>query len=287
MLRKSILISLVLVILVGSGIFVFRDRIFAKNAGVDIQTEPTATVFIDGEQVGTTPFKLQRKPGNVEIKLIPFSQDTPLAPYETEVTLVNGIETIVRRNFGSTEAQSSGEVLYFEKVGGKTAVISVVSNPDALEVVLDGKSIGFTPMRRDIEQGSHTLKVSGSGTTEREVNVKAVKGYKLTAVVKLAEIPEKFEGTTPEATPSASPEPSASPGQTGLPAGRQVEILTTPTGFLRVRAEASTGSAEVGRVTPGNRYKLLDKNADKSWFKVEYEPSKPGWISAQYAKEVL
>ncbi|MBI3290064.1 PEGA domain-containing protein [Candidatus Microgenomates bacterium] len=284
MLRRTLLLSFTLIALVGVGIFIFRDKIFAKNAGLAIETEPTATVFINGEQGGTTPFKIQQKPGNVEVKLIPFSQDTPLAPYQTEVTLVNGIETVVRRTFGPTEAQSSGEVLYFEKVGGKTAQVSVVSNPDTLEVSLDGKSIGFTPLRSNVEPGQHTLKLSGAGVDAREINdIRAIKDYKLTAVVKLAQLPEE----KPEASPLASP--SASP----IISSKQVEILTTPTGFLRVRAEASTGSAEIGRVTPGNRYKLIEKNTANTWFKIEYlpaqagEPTKSGWISAQYAKEIL
>ena len=286
MLRRTIFLSVILIVLACLGVFIFRDRIFTQNAGLIIEAVPSATVFLDGEQVGTTPFKLQKSPGNVEVKLIPFSQDTPLSPYQTEIPLVNGIETVLRRNFGPTEDESSGEVLYFEKIGGKTASISVVSNPDAQGVMLDGKSIGFTPLRHDVEEGTHILKISGNGVEEREVSVKTLKGYKLTAVIKLAQIEEETTEETLIASASASPSPQASPAQTSTAAGKQVEILTTPTGFLRVRSEASTATAEIGRVTPGNKYKLLDKNPDKSWFKIEYEVNKSGWVSAQYAKEI-
>lgn len=242
----------------------------AKNAGLFVQTEPSATVFINGEQVGTTPFKLETKPGNIEIKIIPFSQDTPLAPYQTEVTLINKIETVVRRTFGQTDAQSSGEVLYFDKVGGKTASLSVVSNPDAAQVTLDGSSIGFTPLRRDVEPGQHTLRVAGEGENYRELDVQAVEGYRLTAVVKLAQVEEE------EATPSASPSPEISV--------KQVEILPTPTGFLRVRSEPTTAATESARVTPGKKYTFLEEKT--GWFKIEYEEGKSGWVSSQYAKEI-
>lgn len=278
MLRKFVLLGTIFLVLVLVIFFLFRDKIMAKNAGLFIQTEPSATVFIDGEQVGTTPFKLERKPGNVEIKLIPFSQDTPLAPYQTEVTLINKIETVVRRTFGQTDAQSSGEVLYFDKVGGKASSLSVVSNPDASQVTLDGSSIGFTPLRRDIEPGQHTIRIAISDNSVREVNIQAIRGYRLTVVVKLAQVEEAGEETTVLASPS--PEVSV---KTGLPAGRQVEILTTPTGFLRVRSEPSTAATESARVTPGKKYTFLEEKT--GWFKIEYEEGKSGWVSAQYAKE--
>lgn len=269
--RKILFIGVVLLLLVG--VFVFIRTRGQANAGIAIETQPAATVFLDGEQVGITPYKTERRPGSVTIKLIPFAQGLPLVPYQTEVTLISGIETVIRRNFAPTEEESSGEVLFFEKIGGRAASIAVVSNPDSAQITLDGSLGGFTPIKIDaVEVGAHTLQVSSPGFSEHEIDVQTVAGYKLTAVVKLAKLPEQKEEA--EGTK------------------KQVEILTTPTGFLRVREGPSTAATESARVTPGKRYSLLEENQDGSWYKIEYLPAqaglegKTGWISAQYVKKI-
>ena len=65
-----------------------------------------------------------------------------------------------------------------------------------------------------------------------------------------------------------------------------VEILSTPTGFLRVRAEPSTAATEVSQVKPGERFAFIEENETKDWFKIEYEKGEEGWVSSQYAKKV-
>ena len=71
-----------------------------------------------------------------------------------------------------------------------------------------------------------------------------------------------------------------------------IEILSTPTGFLRVRAQPSTLSEEVGKVEPGQTFPLLEQDEKTGWFKIEFseagdgEPAQAGWISNQYAKKV-
>jgi hypothetical protein len=64
-----------------------------KSAGLFIETVPKASVFIDGEQVGRTPYETTRSPGEVTIKLIPESIDTALAPFETKLTLASEIDS--------------------------------------------------------------------------------------------------------------------------------------------------------------------------------------------------
>ncbi|MBI2405904.1 PEGA domain-containing protein [Candidatus Microgenomates bacterium] len=271
--RKVILIGIVLLAGALFALFFIRGRIAQVSAGILIETEPTATVFLDGEQVGTTPFRAERKPSEVTVKLIPFAQGSPLVPFETKVTLVSGIETVIKRSFGPTDDESSGEVLLFEKMGGRAATVAIVSTPDAAQVSLDGKTIGFTPRKIDeAGPGQHTLRLAAEGYSPREMNIQTVAGYKLTIIAKLAKLPE---------VQSEQKEQVSTQQKVQL-----VEILTTPTGFLRVRTEPSTTATESARVTPGKRYTLLEENEDKSWYKIEYEEGKTGWISAQYTKKV-
>jgi uncharacterized protein YgiM (DUF1202 family) len=71
-----------------------------------------------------------------------------------------------------------------------------------------------------------------------------------------------------------------------------VEILSTPTGFLRVREEPSSLGKEIGQVEPGKNYVLVETDEKTGWFKIEYLPAqagedgKVGWISNQYAKKL-
>jgi uncharacterized protein YgiM (DUF1202 family) len=58
--------------------------------------------------------------------------------------------------------------------------------------------------------------------------------------------------------------------------------LQTPTGFLRVRDQASLGGAEIGQVKPGETYTLLDEQS--GWYKIKFN-NKEGWISSQYAQK--
>lgn len=279
-LRTIILILLGLGILAGIGFFLvgyFRR----ENAGILVESNPTSSVYIGGEQVGRTPYDTNLSPGEVVVKLIPEATDKALTPFETKVTLSSGIKTIIRREFGETEESSVGEIVSFEKVGGKEVSISVVSIPNSAQIAIDGTVRGFAPYKTTaLSAGEHSLVVSSQGYIERVITVKGVEGYRLTAVVKLrpsGDVPEIQEGKTP-------------------PDGGEkkilIEILPTPTGFLRIRETASTLAKELAQVKPGERFPFLEEDTKNNWFKVEYLPAqagekaKEGWVTGQYAKKV-
>ena len=43
---------------------------------------------------------------------------------------------------------------------------------------------------------------------------------------------------------------------------------------------------EVGRVSPGERYPLIEEDQRSGWYKIEYKEGVSGWISNQYAKKI-
>lgn len=288
--------GVLLVIIGGAGIFL-RTKIKPAQAGIQVDSTPQSKVFINEEEVGTTPLEKTMAAGDITLRLVPQGEGT-LPSWSRKVTLTQGVKTVIRRVFGPTESQSAGEILSFEKIAGKTASLAIVSSPDSAEVVIDGEVIGFSPIRRDLAEGKHTIRLSRTGFSNRELTVTTEPGYKLTAVVMLAEVPN--EEATPSASPTASPSPTpksaakASPtptpiagkSPTPVPKGAMVEILETPTGFLRVRQGPSTAATESAQIKPGEKYPYLEQNKDASWFKIEYEKGKTGWIFAQYAKKV-
>lgn len=272
-------LGIILTILVGVAILV-GGALFAvghfrpSGAGLLVETTPTATVFINGEQVGRTPYEVTREPGEITVKLIPESFDTPLAPYETKVELVPGIKTIIKRDFGETEEDSSGVVVSFEKASRDETSISVVSIPDAAQISIDGQARGFAPYKTSsITAGPHEIKVSAPGFEEQSLSVTAQEGFNLTAVFKLrpnGEVPEEEEEEEEPQTPQVE----------------EVEILDTPTGFLRVRNGPSTSFDEIVQVEPGDRYRYLETDEDTGWFKIELDDGSEGWVSNQYAERV-
>lgn len=256
--------------LAGAGGFLLFAKLKPAKTGLQIEANPQAAVFIDGEQVGITPYEFIGKPGELAVRLVPIATDRSLAPWGTKVTLTSGIKTVIRRDFGETEDTSAGEILSFEKSQGVTS-LTVVSVPDAAQVTVDGQNRGFTPLPvANIPVGEHELLVSQAGFSERSIQARAEAGYKLTVVAMLAKLAE-----TPEATES---------GELVELVQTKVEILETPTGFLRVRASPSTSATESAQVKPGEEFVLLEEKDE--WYKIQYEEGKQGWVSSQYAKKV-
>jgi len=273
--RKLITIVLVLLglaLLAGAAFFSI-GYFKPKTAGVVIKTNPASLVFVNGEELGRTPVDSKKlEPGEAIIKLIPESFETPLTPYETKIDLVPGIQTAINWDFGETIEASGGEVVSYEKIDKGDTALATISVPDTAQVAIDGQVKGFTPFKTSsITPGRHTITVSFEGYLERVIDAQLREGYKLTVVVDLAKsneiIPEEEEEVEEEVEEEEI-----------------IKILSTSVGFLRVRSESSTLGEEVGRVEPGETYKVLEKDESTGWYKIEYEKGEEGWISNQYAE---
>lgn len=267
--KTVIITTLVILFLIGL-IFFLIGYFKPKQAGIYVEADPKSFVFVNGAQVGVTPYRTTREPGAITLKIVPQSSDTLSTPFETKLTLTAGIETVVRREFGKSDDESVGEIVSFGKVAADETSLVVVSIPDNAQVLIDGTVYGFAPYKTSsVTAGQHRVTLEAPGYKDRTISVKTITGYKLTAVVKLA------KGEEMQAEPTPTPKPQV-----------YVEVLDTPNGFLRVRQEANIDSAEVGRVKTGDKLLLLDDSAT-DWFKVEFSDpdasTTSGWISAQYA----
>ncbi len=63
-----------------------------------------------------------------------------------------------------------------------------------------------------------------------------------------------------------------------------VESTSTPVGYLNVRESANASSRAVTRISPGQRFLVLERQG--SWVKVDTGENGQGWISAQYTKVI-
>lgn len=264
----------------------------SKYSAIQITSVPIAQVFLDGEKVGETPFKDEKlKSQEYQVRLVP---EEGLETWETTVTLQPSITTVINYEFGKDRQSSGGEILNLEALADNKAVeIAVVSIPDNASVKLDAQPKGFTPLQiKSAAAGDHTLTISAPGHKQRRVDIKLVEGHKLTVDVQL---PKESLLQEKEATPSAEEKSESTitpskpkPGQQSTSSAEitrpYIEILDTPTGWLRVRESPTTvEDNEIAKVNPGETYPYLKSN-DIGWHQISLPNGEEGWISGRYAK---
>jgi hypothetical protein len=247
-----------------------------KSAILNIQTEPQSSVFIDGVQSGRTPFKKSLKPGIVRLRIVPDSFENPLIPFETDIELLGGIETVVRRDFSDLEEMASGEILTFEKIGKGETELKIETYPETTQITINDSVKAFSPYTSlNLESGKHNLKISAPDYKDREVEISLEKGYRLKVFVKLAE-------TDAVLSKEKEPEISEKEDVTEF----RIKILDTPTGYLRVRSQPSVSALEIGRVSPGEEYEYVGEDETNEWFEIVFEDNKNGWVSSEYAERI-
>lgn len=266
-----------------------QDLFVKAPSGLDITSTPQATVFINDENRGETPFSdKEMKPGSYAIKLVPVGENLPT--YETKIELTSKASTIIHRTFAQSEIDSSGHILQLQEDPGGDTYLSVISDPDNVNVSIDEVPSGFTPLSKlPITPGNHTLHVTSPGFSEQTLPINAALGYNLIVSFKLAgqtitlSPPSPAPSTSPQDSTSAtvSASPTVSPTPSLSMERPYVVIGETETGWLRVRKEASGSSEEIGKVNTGEQLKYLGESTELGWFKVEFE-GEIGWVSGKY-----
>ncbi|OGD83537.1 hypothetical protein A2165_04460 [Candidatus Curtissbacteria bacterium RBG_13_40_7] len=234
-----------------------------KPAALQVTSTPEASVFLDGKHLGKTPFfSDQLKAGEYLLK-ITVSE----ASFIDKITLTSGTLTVVNRELNNNFLAQSGETLWLKPSEDGLFISSL---PQDADLTIDGKSYGKTPaLVNGLTDGEHKVALSKPEYIEREFSIKTANDYQLIADVTLAsEVAKNFQ-TQASPTPMLKVE--------------KVEILKTPQGFLRVRAEPSLNAQEIGRVKTGDQLEIIQETKD--WIKITFE-GKQGWISAQYTKKL-
>jgi hypothetical protein len=280
---KKIVVVFIVSFILAVGLFLgiqYYLNIRAEKGALQVTSSPASKVYLNDEYLGQTPLcKCQVSdmvtPGDYTIRLVPT--DSSLQEFQEKVTISQGVLTVVDRKFG-TNGQSEGSIISLTPLDDKSkSQLLVVSFPQGADILLDDQSIGTTPLlSNDPTESDHDLKVSKDGYNEKEIRIRTPLGYKLTVAAYLS------TSTTSLVVPSASVAASPTPANTAPTPANRVTILQTPTGFLRVRETASVNSAEVGQVTPGKSYELVDEQ--NGWDEIRMDNGKTGWISTQYDK---
>ena len=261
-----------------------------KEGELRVDSYPTASVFLDNANIGNTPYRDKVISGEHELKLVPGTTSSRLVSWQGKVKIGQNLLTYVNATLSESELTTAVDVVWLEKITSKLSELSVTTAPDGATVSIDEVTKGVTPLTiQDISQGEHTVKISSPGFQTRSLTIRTTAGYRLIASLKLA---LSSGGATAEASPSALPAKtpiltqSSTQSASQLPDPKKpfVIIKETPTGFLRVREDASTTASESGRVNPGEKYRILDSK--NGWYNISLGDNKTGWISGQYAQEI-
>jgi len=287
--RKLIfLVILMGLIFVVAGVIRFLANRGPKEGELRVDSQPTATIFLDNKNIGRTPFKDKVEAGEYTIKLVPESATAQLTTWEGAVAVGDNLLTYVNANLSESELATAVDVVWLEKITSKGSELSVTTSPDGATVLVDDATRGVTPLSvSDIPAGDHNLSITSSGFLSRSIKIKTTPGYRLIANFKLA----LSAGGAP-ASPSATPTPELSDTPTKAATSSSIQpdpprpfvlIKDTPTGFLRVRLEPSTSASEAGRVNPGEKYTYSD--TENGWYQITYDGKNSGWVSGQYVEK--
>jgi hypothetical protein len=138
------------------------------TGSINIKSNPLkAKIYLDGEEVGTTPETLST---------------IPVGPHEFEIKS-GGYEEWKKSIVIREGKVKSINVTLQLNVGS----ISIESYPEKAKIILDGKEVGNAPKRlTDIIVGTHELEVFADGydTWQRTIRIKAGKEISLTADLK-------------------------------------------------------------------------------------------------------
>jgi len=287
--KKSIAIVLISLVL-SLAIFFATQIVFGhtRDTGeLQVTSQPEVKVYLDDQYLGTTPIcRCAGKNGNnvllakdYTLKLVPQSGD--LTPFYQHISIAKGVLTVVDRTFAAPGA-SSGSVLQLEALADQNASELVVTTfPADVDILLDENKIGVSPYSMDNPtESDHVLTLQKTGFQTKTIHIRTPKRYRLHVIGYLAVDPNATISLEGQLQASSSADLSPSPT---TPVVAKVTILDTPTGFLRVRAEANLGSAEIGEVKPGDSLFLIDEQPD--WYQVKLPDNKIGWISSQYAQK--
>lgn len=251
--------------------------LYSKNLGkgaLQVTSEPNSKVYLDGKLIGQTPLcKCETQDmieeGSYTIKLI--STEGNFSPFEQKIPISSKVLTVVDRTFAG-KSGSSGSVISLSKLPDKNDIaLSIISFPDKAKVFLDSNEVGQTPFAlNNITESDHEIKLTKLGYKDKTVRIRTIKNYRLESIIYLSANPQEASSS---ATTSAITIPSVT----------KIIILETPTGFLRVRDDASLGGNQIGQVLPGEKYDLLDEK--NSWYEIKLKDGKTGWVSTQYAQK--
>jgi len=278
-------LKLIIILCVVFVIFIVAKLVYdmasKKEGRLQVLSRPGAAVFLDNVMKGNTPYTNALKEGDYVLKIVPDGIATQAASWQKKISLFSGSLTYVDVQLENTDIASWADVYWLTKQGmfSKSSGLIIETEPSGALIYIDNDEKGVSPLTLDqVAQGSHELSIFMPGFTRRSKKINLSSGYLLHAYIKLALDPTQKSQYTIQ-----DPFPTATAAAAIKEPSNTVQILDTPTGWLRVRDEPTLEGSESARVNPGQRFELMEEEV--GWYKIKIDAQIQGWISSQYAQK--
>jgi hypothetical protein len=263
-----------IIILAVSSIFLGGCSLSAKRSAIEIDSYPVAKVFLDGEEMGLTPYRNKNLlPGEIEVRLESNGKN-----WTRKIKLQNNISTVIDWEFGENDNGNGGYILYLEKTGDKNkAGLLTNTTPNKSTITIDNEIKGMSPLKiTNIGQGDKHITLSYPGHKTIDIFAKSLKGYQLVIEAILSE--------ETVATIENGNEEIKNPDLVSTITQKMGKIKETETGWLRVREKDSSVSKEIARINPGETYPVIEETTD--WYRIDLGNNKSGWVSSSYVEKI-
>lgn len=166
-----------------------------SNGYLRITSSAAATaVLLDGNQVGQTPYagnkiKIGDHKLTLQGKFATSSSKTVAGKsfsWSAELPIASNIQTVVNLDLGPSETFTASEILSLQK---GTTSISIASEPNHVNISMDGENLGQTALVKEVPTGVHRLNLSKDGYSSRQIDINVPSGYQTIIQVTLAANP--------------------------------------------------------------------------------------------------
>lgn len=263
-----------------------------------ITNDIPSSVFLNDTYLEKTPLiERNLQPGTYTLKIQP--DDPSYVPYETSVTLREGVLTVVSWKPASKPELSGGVIYELEPLHSKATEVSFISIPDGAIVQVAGRDKEFAPyVFTDVQPGHTEFEATLPSYETQKHTIDVIAGYRMHITVKLAKLrsaneeltDEGLPETTPSATGSAAVATSSATIAPAAPSSASGKVTITATNFfqngkevLRVRSQPGSG-AELGFAAVGSQLPYFGET-QAGWYKVWFE-GQTAWVASQYAQVV-
>lgn len=172
---KKLFLGLIVLGLLAAALFLGNR--FSDKAALSVTSDPSGQkVLMDSKEVGTTPFfSDQFLEGESALSFGAFNQ---------KVRLTAGALTVISWALGPSESFSAGEIVWFSSSSTGSELL-VISKP-AAEVLLNGKSLGESPLSKPVDPGEYVIELKQDGYITRSLKVSVRRGFRLNLSASLA-----------------------------------------------------------------------------------------------------
>ncbi|MBD3250395.1 MAG: PEGA domain-containing protein [Candidatus Pacebacteria bacterium] len=286
--KKIISLLLALIIIIVAAVVYFINPFGKKlKSGLQVITDGgSASLFLNDQYLDKSPY-INKKiiPGDYTLKIEPDNPE--LVAYETPISLIQGLLTVVTWKPGSSIETSGGTIYEMAPLGKSNSnEVSFITIPDNALISIDGQEAQFAPLVvPNLKPGHHQFEVKLPSYLPQTHTFNVIDGYSLNISVKLI----RSESALEEAKQIEQTDDQTATDSSKL----EEQVKIQPTGFyqdgkevLRVRDQAGLTGKTVGFVEVGQNYPYQGETL-QGWYKINFtqgEATQTGWVSGDYSQ---